>query len=169
MKKIAKMYTLYEIGELSKDAFKHAYDEWYAKYTNPMTQSIMCDECSQMLKADGIQGDPNVMYSLSNCQGDGVMFEGRFTWNGYSVSIKHSGRYYHSNSKTVDIVYNDGNGFQADDRVYEDFEKLYQKICKKLEKFGYDFIEDELSEGHFVDECFAYEWLFTKEGMLFSE
>lgn len=52
---------------------------------------------------------------------------------------------------------------------YRDFENIYQSICVKLVKHGYQIIEDEMSEAHFIDECNANEWTFTEEGVMFNK
>jgi hypothetical protein len=92
------------------------------------------------------------------------MFEGHFTWKGYNVSIKHSGHYYHSNSKTIEIIDNEYR--DVCDKDQQAFETIYQDICKKLEKDGYDFIEYEDSEESFRETCDANEYLFELSGKM---
>ena len=92
------------------------------------------------------------------------MFEGEFEWKQYHVSIKHSRHYYHSMSKTIDIL-NEEETYAAD-KEYDLFDRIYQSICKKLENIGYQWIEDEGSEAHFIDECNDNEWTFEKDGTM---
>jgi len=96
------------------------------------------------------------------------MFEGTFTWKKYTVHIKHSGHYYHSNSKSLEITYLDDNEDEqeADEETYTAFEELYKNICKELEDFGYKFIEDEDSEQSFIDACEANEYTFEIDGTM---
>jgi len=51
-----------------------------------------------------------------------------------------------------------------DDKCVKDFEKIYQRICKELEKNGYGFIEWEDSEESFIDACSANDWTFRANG-----
>jgi len=96
------------------------------------------------------------------------MFEGIYEWNGYTVTIKHGGRYYHSNSKTIDITDEEGNTVDTEE-PYQAFEAIYQKICKELEKYGYDFIEYEDSEENFRETCEANNFVFLSTGEMFNE
>lgn len=168
-----KTINIYEHSELSKGAFKKAYQKWSNAYDLPFMQSMMNDECGQLLKEHNItctSNHPVCLYSLSSCQGDGVMFQGSFLWNDYSIKIKHSGHYYHSNSKNIEMIkIVDGQEIEANELDYQEFENIYQSICKKLEKWGYDLIEDELSESHFIDLCNENEWMFTKDGIISKE
>ncbi len=170
MKKITREIELYEYSELSKEAKKKALDTWNETNDLPFMQSMLNDECGQLLKENGItctSNHPVCLYSLAHCQGDGLMFQGSFIWYGHSVKVKHSGHYYHSHSKTVDITkIVDGQEIEASENEYAEFEAVYQSICKELATIGYDFIESETSEERFIDECNANEWTFTKDGVM---
>ena len=160
--------NLYEVSELSKEAFQKAYEKWREHLDNPFLQPMLNDECNELLKAEGVNctsNHPVCLYSLSYCQGDGLMFEGDFEWNGYSVSIKHTGHYYHSNSKVIEITDEEGNTVDTDE-PYKAFEVIYQSICKNLEKLGYEMIEYEESEAHFIDDCNTNEWTFEADGTI---
>lgn len=50
--------------------------------------------------------------------------------------------------------------------IYEDFEKIYQHICKKLEEAGYADIEHQLSEDTIIDQM-ADCW-FREDGTIDS-
>jgi hypothetical protein len=95
------------------------------------------------------------------------MFEGTFKWGQYNVTVKHTGRYYHSRSHATFIVSN-VNDKDATERIYKLWDEMYQSICKVLENYGYNIIEDETSEAHFIDECNENNWLFIKDGTLFN-
>lgn len=172
MKKITKTYEVYDIDQLSAKARENALREWNEENDMPFLQSILNDECGQMLKEQGItctSNHPVCLYSLSLSQGDGLMFEGSFLWREYSIKVKHTGHYYHSNSKSLEIFkLIDGQEVEAPEQDASEFEAIYQSICKKLEKFGYEWIEDEQSEAHFIDECNANEWTFTKDGKMLN-
>ena len=128
---------------------------------------------SELLQANGITPAESTTYakiywSLSHSQGDGAMFEGTFDWGKYRVYIKQSGRYYHSNSATIEIQEADNLGFHMDDEHADviAFDVIYQKICKELERAGYEAIEWELSETAFVDACNSNEWTFRENGKI---
>lgn len=158
---------LYEYSELAEEAKKKALDAWNENSDMPFLPSMLQDECGQLLKAHDIKclsNHPKCLYSLSYCQGDGLMFEGKFEWKDYYAIIKHDGRYYHSNSKTYELV--DAEGVEAPQASCDAFEAIYQDICKKLEKLGYELIAEETSEAHFIDECNANEWTFEANGVM---
>ncbi len=173
MKKITREIELYEYSELSDEAKKKALAKWNEGNDMPFMQSMLNDECNELLRGHGIiraSGNPVCLYSLSHCQGDGLMFEGSFIWSEYRIKVKHSGHYYHSHSKTVDITkIVDGQEIEASEDEYAKFEEIYQAICKKLEKYGYDLIEDETSEAHFIDLCNENAYTFTKAGVMDNE
>lgn len=173
MKKITKTFEVYEYSELSKEAQKKALDAWNEGNDMPFLGSILNDECGQLLREARIEctsNHPVVNYSLGYSQGDGAMFEGSFSWNDYTIKIKHQGHYYHSNSKSIEMYkIVDGQEIEANEEDELQFDFIYKSICKKLEKYGYDWIEDEQSEAHFIDECNANEWLFTEDGIIFNK
>lgn len=89
-------------------------------------------------------------FSLSYCQGDGYMFEGNFKWKNYFVSIKHSGHYYHSYCSEIYVETISGN--EAKDSVQEEFKELYHSICSKMEKKGYEIIEED-EKRHLIERA----------------
>lgn len=90
------------------------------------------------------------------------MFAGRFQWHDKDICVTHSGYYYHAYSKDIDFP-------QATEHEYSEFDALYVSICKKLEKLGYELIEEEQSEAHFEELCKLNNWTFTKEGEMENE
>ncbi len=183
MKTISKEYVLYSYDELSEKAQEKALDNFRKDNEYIFLSDCLSQRLHELLEEYDIK-DTNdtskpgttptqVMYSLSYCQGDGCMFEGVFEWKKYTVYIKHNGRYYHSNSKFIEIHETDNQGFDIGEdyepEVYKEFEELYQKICKELEKYGYDFIEYEDSEENFRESCEANEYTFLEDGTMMNE
>lgn len=177
MKTITKVYNLYTFDELSKEAQEKAHETWKAGNDYPFMSDCMNEQLHELLEEKGIT-DTNdtskpgtkptqVFYSLAYCQGDGAMFEGDFIYKGYNVHVKHSGHYYHSNSKDITITDNEGN--DIDGQVYEDFDALYKEICDELEEYGYKFMEYEDSIEAFQEACEANEYTFTTEGVMENE
>lgn len=183
-----KTIELFSFAELSKEAQEKAHNEWREKNDYFFLQDCMNEWLHEELeenKIKDINGEydvvnqvrpknkAHVFYSLSSSQGDGVCFEGNFEWKGYIVKIKHSGRYYHSNSKTIDIYHKESDEpidnlmeDKKSEKIYAQFEKIYQSICKTLENRGYDFIEYEDSLESFEQQCEANEWTFTSDGKM---
>lgn len=159
---------VYEFDELSEAAKEKARDWWKERDDMPMLADYMSEELVQLLKKYRIKYDelPRVFYSLSYSQGDGAMFEGRVQWKKYTAKIKHSGNYYHYNSKNIDLFRADGEYANNTDD-YDAFNELYVKICRELERAGYAYIEGE-RENDTVDENIrANEYTFTKDGKRF--
>lgn len=177
MKTVTKEYTVYTYDELSKEAKEKALNKWREGNDYFFLEDCMNERLHELLEENQIQdtndtSEPGtkptqVLYSLSCCQGDGAMFEGVYIWNGYTVTIKHSGHYYHSYSKDIDITDEEGNEPETDEPLNA-FESIYQNICKELEQYGYNFIEYEDSEENFI-ECYASELYFLEDGTLFNE
>jgi hypothetical protein len=170
MKIITKTYEVYEYAELTSEAKHKALNAWNENKDISFIQSMLNDECGQLLKKAGIactSNHPICLYSLSSCQGDGLMFEGTFKWKDYGVTIKHTGRYYHSGCKNMDME-NTKEETLDYEKPFREFNDIYVKICNKLEKLGYTLIEDEMSEAHFIDDCNANEWTFTSDGKMLN-
>lgn len=177
MKTITKVYNVYEIGELSKGAQEVARAKWVENNDYYFLSDYLNERLHELLEEKGIK-DTNdtskagtrptqVLYSLGYSQGDGCMFEGDFIYKGYNVNVKHSGRYYHFNSKNITITDDEGN--DIDRQIYEEFDALYIEICKELERLGYDFIEYEDSMEAFQESCDANGYNFTSDGVMVNE
>lgn len=167
-----KTITLYEYSELSPEAKEKALDKWNEYNDDPLMQSHMINLLKEELDERGIKYDTDsidVRYSLSYCQGDGFMFLGEIDWKDYTVTIKHSGHYYHSDSKTIDMKYDTGEDVSDDEPEFAEFEAIYQEICKKMEQVGYDNIEYVTSEEYFIEACDVNEYTFREDGTMENE
>lgn len=91
----------------------------------------------------------NIFYDLSNCQGDGAMFEGSWQYKYEDIlcycDFIHSGHYNHYNCKNIEISFDENVelGSEEYDNIYEQINNSYISICRELEKFGYSAIEEE--------------------------
>jgi hypothetical protein len=157
-----KVYTFDELSDKAKEAARQWYIEWY---DDPMMQSHLGNLLKEKLEGLNIKYDTdsiNVMYSLGYSQGDGLMFEGTlYDDRGSAIIIKHSGHYYHSNSRDIDYE-------GASEREYADFVKTYAAICKKIERAGYDEIEYQQSMEAVAEACEANDYTFTEAGKRFG-
>lgn len=179
MKTITKEYSLYNYDELSQEAQERALNDFRKDNEYFFLSDCMNERLHELLKENNIK-DTNdtsragttptqVMYSLSYSQGDGAMFEGDFEWKGNNITVNHYGHYHHSNNKQV--TFNDFSGEekeQEEEKLAEEFEATYQKICKELERFGYNYIEYEDSEENFIEMCEANEWTFLSGGKMMN-
>jgi len=162
---------IYNFSELSKEAQEKAIQEHADNEQFDTLSWDMQDRLNELLKENKIDGEGTVQYSLGYCQGDGAMFHGNFFWNGHSINIKHSGHYSHSNSKEIDIVDSSKDDApDAEEEIYEEFEDLYQTICKQLEEFGYGVIDATLDENnirtYLEDEANGNEYL--EDGSIYN-
>jgi hypothetical protein len=157
--------NLYSYKDLSKESQEKALSKWNEHNDMPFLEESMSEYLKELLKENKIEGEPKVMYSLSYCQGDGAMFEGNFTWKGQSITITQSGRYYHSKSKII-LMNDEKTMEESSDKLQQQFESLYQEICKELENHGYSIVEYELSEVAFANTCEANEYTFEANGVM---
>lgn len=161
MKEITlKLYT-YE--ELSKGAQEHALAEHNKDNYDPYLQSHLKNLVKEELDESKIKygtDSVNVLYSLGYSQGDGLMFEGTlYDDKDRTITIKHSGHYYHSLSRTIDYP-------EASERDYANFEEVYTDICNKIEQAGYAAIRYNESEEAFINMCESNEFTFEEDGTM---
>lgn len=200
MKTITRNIELYEYDELNKEAQEKALAKWKEGNDYFFLEDCMNERLHELLEEKGIkdlngeydvvnqkrpENKGKVLYSLSYCQGDGAMFTGEFEfasevapkvngqWKKYTAYVTHSGRYYHSNSKLIEIHESENLGFDIGEdyqpKIYAEFEGMYKDICKELERFGYNFIEHEDSEESFSEECEANGYTFLSNGVMENE
>lgn len=172
-----KTIELYSLDELSEEAKEVAFRNFIETNDHYFLSDVLNEKLHELLEENDIidiygkypsnpKHKAKVYYSLSYCQGDGAMFEGDFNWKKYQVIVKHSGHYYHSNSKIIEITYGDDIANEATEKVYAEFEEIYQEICNELKRAGYDFIEYEDSMENFEQACEANEWTFLSSGKM---
>lgn len=160
-------YNVYKFDELSKEAQEKAL-EYFREHEDFWGLGDELEEIlTVLLKENKITYDvlPKIYYSLSWCQGDGAMFEGTVYWKSYTAVIKQSGRYYHYNSKSIEL-FSTKTDKEASDKVYHEFNDLYVDICQALEKAGYDSIDYTLSEENMKEMIEANDYEFTENGGL---
>lgn len=169
--------TTYTFDELSKEAQAKAIEDHRTFISETMDDQLsesMREKLDELLKENQITDYDirSLYYSLSYSQGDGAMFEGIIRWKNWEVVIAHVGHYYNSNSKEISITNPNADAATddayADDKVYEEFETLYQKICKQLEKYGYGWIDNELEEENVKEELRMNEYEFLRNGAIYS-
>jgi len=105
------------------------------------------EKAIELLKENDLsfnEQDFEIFYSLSYCQGDGVCFDNLKInlWDSiWTLYIKQSWHYYHSNSMNFDFNY------EEDKNLLEEEENKIifsiKNLCKDLEKYWYNLIESE--------------------------
>ena len=180
-----RTYNVYPFDELPKEAQQKALDNWRDNDDMPFLEDLMNERLHELLKENKITLDKNEIgtehgkrdwnnfsekyrcfFSLTYSQGDGVMIEMQGTWNGYHVTVKHSGHYYHSNSRTIEMYPLNGDSDEVPEKDELAFATLYEKMCDELEKSGYEEIEYQRSEEYIVEQFEANEYLFTLDGKI---
>ena len=176
-----KTIKLYEYSELSTKAKERALENYHKDGFDSYELQVHLDnEIEPLLEKHHItpvrddKGYPTtharIYFSLSKCQGDGVMFENTFNveiaGNKYIAYISQSGHYYHKYSRNIDWRNEDGSDADEESRDYKEFIKSYESICDALENKGYAYIEDMLSEEYFIEACNMNEWTFREDGRM---
>lgn len=176
MKTITKTIDVYEFDELSQEAKDRARKDYnddtcdYPFLTDDLREYIHEELKERGYTVEGIStsANPSIRpyYSLSYCQGDGLMFEATLTdKDGNTYEIKHAGHYYHEFSK--DITATDKDGEEIDPKRFD--EEVYIPICQKVAQRGYDEIAYQESEEYFAETCEANGYNFDITGKMINE
>jgi hypothetical protein len=178
MKTITKQYNIYTFDELSQKAKDRAREDFNKDMDDPFLEDNLREYIHEELKDAGYtvsgvstSANPSIkpFYSLSYCQGDGLMFESdlKETKTGNIYTIKHAGHYYHERSTEINGYDKDGN--DLDDEILKTFENdIYIPICERVAQRGYDEIEYYNSEESFAETCTANEYAFLENGEIFN-
>jgi hypothetical protein len=161
--------NLYKYEELDQKAKDKALDNYRENNSFDFLKDDLFFFLEEELKKNKLKliDNCNLFYSLSYCQGDGLMFTGIYKFKHYKVFIKHNNsNYYHYN--TSDIYIETASGNEAKEEVYDEFSKIYVSICKALEKKGYSIIEEENSEEYISNEFKEREYLFKSNGEVYE-
>lgn len=165
MKKVTiDVFEYHELGERAKEKALNNYRENLVIDIKELLVEMIEEE---MIKLGFSCENIKPLYSLNYCQGDGLMFEGVVFNEKEKYRIKHSGRYYHEQSKEI---------VGLDDGDYEDFEietekfdeQVYVPVCQKVRDYGYSLIKYEESEECFIEYCEANDVKFTEDGNVFN-
>lgn len=164
MRKETITYKIYKFDELKAKVKEKVIEKFRNNNEYYFLKEDIKERAKEMLKEHKINiiKDFQVFYSLSNCQGDGLCFIGSFRWKNYNINIEHIGNHNHSNS--TNIIIETKNYNDAKQKVYDEFNEIYQLICQELEKFGYDWIDAEDSEENIKDNIEANEYEFLEDG-----
>ena len=161
---ITKQINLYEFKELDPKIQEKVLNKFREVEEFNYLSDTLTDYLTEKLKTAGYEFDwknIKLYYSLSYCQGDGLMFEGKLFKEGLTYVIKHSGNYYHSNSKDIDCLNEEGEFLD-----YTAFNEFYVNLCKETAKYGYDLMEEDLKDENIKEMIEANEYYFREDGTL---
>lgn len=145
MKTITIQKNIYEFEELSKEAQEKALERIKKELKETEIELFLQEEMEEKAKEllQETFGDKArfkaCYYSLSYCQGDGAMIEFDLETPAEVVKIRQHGYYYHEYSFSIDYYTDETAG------KYEELKEKIIKMNQKLSKFGYDFIEYDLT------------------------
>ena len=170
---IEKTFKIYQFKELSETVQKDLLEQFRHKQNN---NDYLLNDCEmyleddlknlldELLKENNIENvnsdKTKLFYSLSHSQGDGVCFEGVYTYENKSFKVTQSGKYYHYNSKDIQVydALNELNlSYEDEKNLISGFNKVYISICRQLEKKGYKWLSDE--RDYLTSEEYAREML----------
>lgn len=153
---------IFNFNELSPEAKETAIEKYYENEEYHFLGDDLLESCKEYLREkECTYYDIKVFYSLCNCQGDGLVFEGEvYNKEGETMRLKHTGRYYHSKSVNMEFFNTEGN--EVDE--IQSLKNIYFEICNKLEEEGYSIIEYRMKEDEFNDLSEANQWEYTETG-----
>ena len=162
MKAITKTFNVYNFNELSKEVQKKVIEREAEGIKDLEIEDFLKEEMefyAQQLLEENF-GDKaifkNVYYGLNYRQGDGAMIEFELAYYGKNLIIQHNSNCYYYNANSIEIVEIDK---ELTDKQYENLKEKIYNINKELEKYGYDFIEEDRTSTAIeqLKDCMFYE------------
>ncbi|HEY6143691.1 MAG TPA: hypothetical protein VIV55_09805 [Flavobacterium sp.] len=182
---------VYFFNELSKEAQSVAIEK-NRRYED-IFLDFFVEDANEKIEAEGFYGNISLQYSLSNSQGDGLSFkcdyfrverllglfveilgEGKekrakiIMENCLFESEGNNGRYCFASKSDIDYYLDNSNDLPNVEnivtQVREKLQFIYMKLCRVLEKQGYDEIEYQLSDEAISDTLIENQCEFTKDG-----
>ena len=161
-KKEIKVYKFEELDDKTKEKVIERFREEEEHF---FLKDALKIELEEILNKRGyIITNIKPYYDLSYSQGSGFMFEGVIEKNNITYKIRHSGFYYHYNSKEIEAYNTD---YEEIDTT--EFNEEYITICKELEKYGYSIIEAALKEENIIETIEANDYLFFYNGEIANQ
>jgi len=162
-----KTINVYEFDELKPEIQERVLEHFRENEEFSFLKDYLEEDLSEELRKNKIKEmeETTLRYSLSNCQGDGLSFIGLFKWKCYIIRIKEGSlSNLYSHKYTTDILIETNAGNEVKPKIEKEFEEIYFKICDKLEKIGYKYIEETLSEGNIKENIGINEYTFRDNG-----
>ena len=164
---IKKEINLYEFEELSPEVQEKVIDDFRDNNDFDFLEDVLRGRLNDVLNENHIKiNDLTLRYSLSYNQGDGFSFIGDFVYKNNCVTIRkgHLANFYcHSGTNDIEIL--DKND-EENEELEKEFSELYVNICKELEKYGYEVIEDENNEETIKERIKDNDYYFREDGTI---
>ncbi len=153
-------YTVrrYSFSELNEEAQSKAIEDTRNRLLEWLREEEITDYLEGKIEEDlGVLPEEiTIAYSLSYCQGDGVALYGRIykaeapnlSWPEeahYVDLVRNSWSNHYSHYNTFNVEAYDDN-YDTVDLAESPIEEQLRDLCRKLEKLGYKYIENETSE-----------------------
>ena len=153
-------YTVrrYSFSELNEEAREKAIADTRNRLLEWLREEEITDHLEYQLEEDlgSLPTNITIAYSLSYCQGDGVALYGRLhkgeatdlSWPEgayYADLVRNSLSNHYSHYNTFNLEVSDENGDPID-LSGSAIEEQLRHLCKRLEKLGYRYIENETNE-----------------------
>jgi hypothetical protein len=172
--------NLYSINELEPKAKENALNklrDLEAYYINQNVSENFAIELEER------KLDLKAFWSLSNCQGDGVAFEGSLSKNDIlrlelatiedidaieleCIDIKLHGRYTHENSMSLFSHCDNRANNVTIEKVEKSVLEYLQALSKEFKAMGYNDIAHQTSDIVLIDMCEANEYTFEVCGRM---
>jgi len=181
---------VYSYDELKPDIQEKVRDEFRKDYDFTFENEYLKERFEEVAENEGFS-KATFLWSLGNCQGDGVSFEckeinlniflkrqnllTRYKWllkKNVVFSVTRSGHHY-CHKYMVDVDYETYDDLtEKQEAKSEELIKLMEKakndICNRCEKIGYEAYEYRLSDKSIEEEIRANEYGFLADGNLWS-
>ncbi len=159
--------NLYKFSELSEEGKKKAIEEWYKNEDYPLLEDDLTESCFCLLQEKDVKYENiKLLYSLSNCQGDGLCFTGKIQKNNVILELTHNYRYYFAKSVTMEFYDINGEEVGEETEAAQELKSIYLDICGKLEKEGYSNLEYRMNNEEMEDLCEANDYYFLESGIM---
>lgn len=187
---------VYSFGELSDDAKQTAIENYRRTNESDWSFETECltDYFVERAEAAGFE-NPRFQWRLSCSQGDGVSFSAdgygnirdlfrKVLGDGKETTIDiildninediagNTGRYCYASDDQIEISVSYGRDLpNVEDVVYkvrDMISDIYLQLCSDLENIGYKQMEYLESDEYISETMEANEYLFTKDGRIFS-
>lgn len=177
MRTETKTIKIYKFEELSEEVKRKVIEEEErAKYENGFyfMREDMEEELQELLKKYKLNNTNNITlyYSLNYCQGDGVCFIGDIYYKNIHFEIvKNNHHYNHKYTCTIEYNYTEEEHHRAKtiEKYQQELENIYYDICDKLEKYGYDYIDYQLSDECIIEDIKMNECEFLENGEIYKK
>lgn len=177
--------NLYSINELEPKAKAKALDKLrQCELEDGFINSNVSENFASILEERKL--DLKAFWSLSNCQGDGVAFEGSLSKDDIlrlelatleelekvdleCIDISLHGRYTHENSMVLTSRYDDRRYHETLDKIELSVLGYLQALSKEFEAIGYNDIEFQTSDEVLIETSEANEFTFEACGRMRNE